>query len=145
VLTLDANVIIAITDETDACHDLARDVIDSYEWEGFTTTTLTLAEVLVRPVRRDRFEDRHRQIEELGVGLIGIDGAVVRQIAELCAAHRLRAPDAAVLAVAMSATDALITFDKRLARTTRRLGFPVIDAPAEDLPDLLAPADRPAW
>ncbi|WIB16655.1 PIN domain-containing protein [Curtobacterium sp. MCPF17_050] len=129
MLTLDANVIIAVTDAEDAAHARALDVVESYEWEGFATTTLTLAEVLVRPVRDDRFDVRRDQVEALGVELLGVDGAVVRRIAELCSTHRLSMPDAAVLAVAMASTDALVTFDRRLVRTTRELGFPVIDGP----------------
>jgi predicted nucleic acid-binding protein len=131
VLTLDANVIIAITNADDACHDLAREVVDSYEWEEFITTTLTLAEVLVRPARVEQFDERRDVVEGLGVGLIGVDGPAVRPMAELCAEHRLSTPDAAVLAVAMSVSDALVTFDKRLARAARKLGFPVIDRPDE--------------
>jgi predicted nucleic acid-binding protein len=147
VLTLDANVIIAITNEDDACHLLAREVVDSYEWEEFVTTTLTLAEVLVRPVRVEQFDERRDVVEDLGVGLVGVDGPAVRPIAELCAAHRLSTPDAAVLAVAMSVSDALVTFDKRLARAARNLGFPVIDRPDDEsaAPEGVGADDAPSF
>jgi predicted nucleic acid-binding protein len=141
VLTVDANVLIALMDPKDATHVLAVEMLDSYEWDELATSTVTLAEVLVRPMQDGVYEERLDAVSALGVHLIGVDGERVRTTAQLSARHRLRPPDAVVLAVAMSTSSAIMTLDVRLAKVARRLGFPVIDRPDDDpaVPDGVDP------
>lgn len=155
MLTIDANILIAWLSRKDASHALAVDILDSHEWDEFATSTMTLAEVLVRAARHGEYQDRLTAVTELGVHLIGVDGEAVRTMTHLTAEHGLRGPDAAVLAVAMRASSAIATLDKKLAAVARRLDFPVVDAPADDLDsehvgsggaDTGSAADRePAW
>lgn len=129
MLTVDANILIALTDPKDASHALAVEILDAYEWDELATSTVTLAEVLVRPMNQGAYEGQLDAVSALGVHLIGVDGERVRTMTELSARHRLRPPDAVVLAVAMATSSAIMTLDARLAKVARRLGFPVIDRP----------------
>ena len=141
MLTLDANILIGWLDRHDACHELAVDIIDSHEWDEFATATVTLAEVLVRPALHGGYEDHLDAITALDVSLYAIDGDMVRTGSTLAARERLRGPDAAVLAVAMRTSTAIATLDRRLAAAARRVGFEVVDEPAEDV----VPESGPAW
>jgi predicted nucleic acid-binding protein len=141
VLTLDANVLIGWLDRQDACHQRAVDIIDSHEWDEFATATVTLAEVLVRPALNGAYDEHLDAITALDVHLFGIDGDLVRSVTDLAAHERLRGPDAAVLTVAMRTSSAIATLDRRLAAAARRIGFPVVDVPAEDAP----PEPGRAW
>ncbi len=74
----------------------------------------------------------------IGVLVVPVEDDDAEGIAALTAHHRLSAPDAVVLHTAIMTSDALVTFDTKLARVARAVGFPVIDrAPADlewDLP-----------
>ena len=141
MLTLDANILIGWLDRHDASHELAVDIIESHEWDEFATATVTLAEVLVRPALDGVYDEHLDAITALDVSIFGVDGDMVRSISTLAAHERLRGPDAAVLAVAMRTSTAIATLDQRLAAAARRVGFGVVDEPAEDA----LPEPGPAW
>lgn len=130
---LDANALIARCDEEDASHRRAVELIDHHEWDEFLTSAVTLAEVLVRPAR-DRWADACRDyIDDMHVLIVPIEDEDAPGIAALSATHRLKSADAAVLHSAIMTSDALVTFDRRLARVAEAIGFPVIeDVPAEE-------------
>lgn len=138
MILLDANVLIARCNQTDASHERAVEVLDHHEWDEFLTTAVTLAEVLVRPVRDSWVDECMIHVETMGVLVVPVEDDDAEGIAGLTAHHRLSAPDAVVLHTAIMTNDALVTFDAKLARVARAVGFPVIDrAPADlewDLP-----------
>jgi predicted nucleic acid-binding protein len=133
VITLDANVLIARADESDATHERAVEVLDHHEWDEYATSAVTLAEVLVRPVRDGVLEKMQEDLRALHIIVVAVHDADAPGIAELTALHRLSSPDAAVLHTAMTTSDAIVTFDVRLARVARAIGFPVIEHAPEDL------------
>ncbi|MCJ1715392.1 PIN domain-containing protein [Curtobacterium sp. VKM Ac-2922] len=133
MITLDANVLIARWDQFDSTHERAVEVLDHHEWDEFITPAVTLAEVLVRPVRRAWADQYLRRIDALGVLVVPVEDDDAAGIASLCAHHRLAIPDAVALHTAMMTSDALVTFDAKLARVARAIGFPVIDRAPDDL------------
>ena len=88
------------------------------------TSVVTLAEVLVRPLREGRV-DLVRQYREIlltstGFDTVPVSSEIADHAAQLRAAHGLRTPDAIQLATAMSAgATAFLTNDTRLAKTAR--------------------------
>jgi predicted nucleic acid-binding protein len=91
------------------------------------TSTLTLSEVLVKPVQRGD-EELARKYEDTIAGsalLLPFDAKAARVYAELRCDRSLRAPDAIQLACAAAAgVDLFITSDARLhARQVERIQF----------------------
>lgn len=134
MITLDANVMIARVNHHDASHARAVDVLDHHEWEEYLTSAVTLAEALVHPVHLDALTKARRDLESLNIVVVPVEDEDADGIAALCARHRLTMPDAVVLHTAIMTSDALVTFDARLARAARAAGFPVIER-APDEPD----------
>ncbi|OIH92822.1 PIN domain-containing protein [Curtobacterium sp. MCBA15_001] len=132
MITLDANVMIARFDHHDASHERAVDVLDHHEWEEYLTSAVTLAEALVHPARISAVTKALRDLESLNILVVPVEDDDPVGIAALCARHQLQTPDAVVLHTAITTSDALVTFDTRLARAARAAGFPVIErAPGE--------------
>ncbi len=85
------------------------------------TSTLTLGEVLVKPVERGDDELRQRYESALtdSVHLVPFDREAARRYAEIRQDRAVRAPDALQLACAAAAhVDLFITNDDRLSRNT---------------------------
>ena len=133
MITLDANVLIARADENDATHERAVEVLDHHEWDEYATSAVTLAEVLVRPVRDGVLEKMQQDLRALHIIVVAVQDDDAPGIAELTAVHRLSSPDAVVLYTAMTTSDAIVTFDARLGRVARMIGFPVIERAPQDL------------
>ena len=113
---------------------LTRELLSTIE-QGVlrgTTSTITLMEVIVKPLALGRPEVA-RKYEALLVNfpnlvMVDLDRDVVRQAARLRAAHRLRPPDALqVSACLQCGADALVTNDKTLKRLGDRLKVIVLD------------------
>jgi predicted nucleic acid-binding protein len=87
-------------------------------------STITLAEVLVGPARRDRLDAAGAALGELDVAEIPFaDDAPVR-LATLRAETGLKLPDCCVLLAAQDAgAEAVVTFDEPLTRQPARLGL----------------------
>lgn len=139
MITVDANVLIATCNSSDASHARAMELIDEHEWDEFLTCAVTLAEVLVRPTKDDWLNACRDRVEKLGVQVVPFKDVDAPGVAALTAQHKLKSPDAAVLHTAITTSDALFTFDERLARVARSIGFTVIDRVSPILPDWAPP------
>ena len=97
--------------------DLRRRMLDRHD--ELVTSALTLAEILVKPVRLGR-EDLCRQYEQAitrGAVVVSFDPSTARQYAEIRKDTGIKAPDAFQLACAATArVDLFITNDDRLSR-----------------------------
>ncbi len=83
------------------------------------TSTLTLGELLVKPVemRDDELRDRYVQAMDAGVTVLSFDARAALRFAAIRADRSIRAPDAIQLACAAAGgTDLFITNDDRLSR-----------------------------
>lgn len=134
MIVLDANVLIAFADPLDASHERAVEVLDHHEWDEFLVNAVTLAEVLIRPTQQAWADVLDTHLRQIGILVVPVEDDDPLGIASLSARHRIRTPDAVVLHTAITTSDALVTFDARLARAARAAGFPVIEL-APGVPD----------
>lgn len=125
MIVLDASVLIAHFEATDAHHDRATRLLLDVADEQLAASPLTLAEVLVGPARVGRMAQAQAALRDLGVTSIPLDEAAPSELASLRAGTRLRLPDCCVLLAAVSVRAAVGTFDQRLAATAAALGHAV--------------------
>jgi predicted nucleic acid-binding protein len=127
VIVLDACVLIAHFDETDAFHQNAGALLRSVADESLGASVLTVAEVLVGPARVGRLDQATAALAQLAVSTIGLDEEAPVRLAALRAGTSLKLPDCCVLLAAEQPGGATVaTFDDRLAAAARKLGFRVI-------------------
>lgn len=139
MIALDANVLIARCNEADASHLRAVDVIDHHEWDEFLTSAVTLSEVLVRPTKDDWATVCQEYLRSIAVFVVPVEEDDAIGIADLAAEQNLKSADAVILHMAITTSEALVTFDKRLANVARAVGFPVITDAPEGSPDWAPP------
>jgi uncharacterized protein len=118
----DTNLFIYLLEETGARSLRVRSILErmSQRKDELLTSTLTLAEVLVKPLAAgdyawaDRYE---KALTAPGVSMLPFDRASARIYAQLRTDKTLKAPDAIQLACAAAAAcDLFITNDDRLSR-----------------------------
>lgn len=115
---LDAGVVIAFLDGTDARHEGARSALSLAlaEAERLSIAASALAECLVGPARRNTnaVEVVRAFIDRLPASVVPLDDEIATRAALLRARHRsLKLPDALVIATAEhSGADRLITTDR---------------------------------
>lgn len=127
MIVLDANVLIAHFDDSDALHDRATALLTDVADDTLGASVITLAEVLTRPTRVGALDRALARIRDLDVTSIGLDADAPTQLAALRVAYGLRLPDCCVLLATDIAAGALATFDERLAAAGRRRGLVVHD------------------
>jgi len=127
VIVLDACVLIAHFDQSDAFHDDAGKLLSSAAEESLAASPVTLAEVLVGPARVGRLDRASAALAQLGITTIGLDQSAPARLATLRAATSLKLPDCCVLLAADQVGNATIaTFDDRLAAAARDRGIAVL-------------------
>lgn len=127
MIVLDARVLIAHFDETDAFHQHAGTLLRSVAAQPLGASTPTLAEVLVGPARVGRLDQATAALAQLAVSTIGLGEDAPVRLASLRAGTGLKLPDCCVLLAAEQPGGATVaTFDNRLGAAARKLGFPVI-------------------
>jgi predicted nucleic acid-binding protein len=108
VTVLDAGILIALLDASDAHHTPARDAVAAAIEAGrrLVLPASAYAEVLVEPIRRrgDAVDVVDRMIDALPIEIQALDRSIARHAAALRATHgaRLRLPDALIVATAMA-------------------------------------------
>jgi predicted nucleic acid-binding protein len=125
VIVLDANVLIAHLDATDAHHDRATSLLVDLADEPLAASPITIAEVLVGPVRAGRLDRATAALRQLEVATVDLGVDAPTRLAVLRAGTRLRLPDCCVLQAAEQAQAAIATFDDRLAAAARERGVDV--------------------
>jgi len=126
VIVLDASVLIAHFESTDAHHARATQLLTDAADEPLGASPLTLAEVLVGPARTGKLDAARTAIRELEIASIALADDAPAGLAELRASTRLRLPDCCVLLAAGTAGGAEVaTFDDRLAAAAVDLGLRV--------------------
>jgi predicted nucleic acid-binding protein len=120
-VVLDASVVIALLDSSDASHVDARALLEGRAEDTWLMSTGTLAEVLVHPLRRGTGDEFERKLARLRVAFVDVDPAIARRAARLRAEHMsLRVPDSLVLATAQQRAADTLTFDRALRRLDQR-------------------------
>jgi len=125
---LDASVLIAHFSEGDAHHARAADLLEKLVADDLAASVITLGEALVTPTRRGRLQTARSGLAALAVAGIPVNEDAPSRLAALRADTGMRLPDCCVLLAAQDArAGAIATFDDRLARAARDLGY---DTPA---------------
>lgn len=127
MIVLDASVIIAHLDATDALHERATALLLGADSEGLGASPLSLAEVLVGPARAGRLDRAVAALDQLEVTSVNLDRDAPTRLALLRAGSSLKLPDCCVLLAAQQVHGAIATFDEALAATARRGGLDVRD------------------
>jgi predicted nucleic acid-binding protein len=123
LVTLDASILIALSDTEDRHHDDAASFIRSSTFRRrLLVHPVNLAEAAVRPSKAGK-ADRVRELWEfLGVNVTKVDDDQPWRLASLRAATGLGLPDCCVVDTARQANAAIATFDARLAQRASDLG-----------------------
>ena len=127
MIVLDASVIIAHLDATDALHDRATALLLGVDSEDLGASPLSLAEVLVGPARAGRLDRAVAALDQLEVTSVNLDRDAPTRLAVLRAGSSLELPDCCVLLAAQQVHGAIATFDEALAAAARRDGLDVRD------------------
>ncbi|MPZ28437.1 MAG: PIN domain-containing protein [Micromonosporaceae bacterium] len=124
MIIVDASVLIAHLDRNDALHARAQRVLEETAEFPLAASGITLAEVLVGPARAGRLGAAEAALRDLEVGEVPVPAGAAGRLAELRADTGLKLPDCCVLLAAQEvAAEAVLTFDDRLAKRARDLGY----------------------
>ncbi|WP_166983010.1 type II toxin-antitoxin system VapC family toxin [Paramicrobacterium fandaimingii] len=130
MIVLDASVVFAILSREDDHHDRAEFFFRSTFSDGYLAHSLTLAEILVGPIRARRETVALRALDGLGISEWAPGAGGAARLATLRAEASLKLPDCCVLDAAIETGSSLATFDQRLASAAAALGVRVaIHAP----------------
>lgn len=123
MIVLDASVLIAYLDGEDIHHNRAETLLAREIDDQFAASSLTLAEVLVVPVREDRLTAVREALQDLELRELPFPADCAVKLADLRANTNLKMPDCCVLLAAQDAGARLASFEDRLvdAATTRKL------------------------
>lgn len=125
MIVLDANVLIAHLDSSDAHSTAATALLLELAAEPLAASAITLAEVLVGPARSGQTDRAVAALEQLGVSTVALTTDAPQRLAGLRASTQLRLPACCVLLAADSTRAALATFDRRLADVAAARGLTV--------------------
>ncbi|GAB2528564.1 type II toxin-antitoxin system VapC family toxin [Paramicrobacterium agarici] len=125
MIVLDASVVIAVLTHDDQHHDQADSFFRATVSNGYLMHSLTLAEILVGPVRARRETLALRAIDGLGISEWSPGERSASRLATLRAETSLKLPDCCVLDAALETSSSLATFDEKIATAARALGVDV--------------------
>lgn len=129
MIVLDASVLIAHLDGTDALHARATTALEAAVRSPIGASTITLAEVMVGPARSGRAAATEAALRELAVEEIPLPVGAAPRLAALRAETALKLPDCCVALAARDASaEGVLTFDDGLARALIRLGLAPVPA-----------------
>lgn len=123
MIVLDASVLIAHFDGSDAHHAEAKLLLESTDGEPLGASAITLAETLVSPARAGRLDDAQNALERLGVDELTLGENAPGRLAQLRAETSLKLPDCCVLLAAQEHTGAVASFDSGLLAAARDLAL----------------------
>lgn len=126
MIALDASVLIAYLDADDEHHDRAVALLAGSADQQFVMSAITLAEVLVGPVRARREHLVQDVLTGLEIRQMGLPSDAGTALAHLRVALGLPMPDCCVLLMAVHESASVATFDRRLATAAREAGAPVL-------------------
>ncbi len=124
MITVDACVLIAHLDPHDANNARAFHLLDSVGVEDLGVSPMTMAEILVKPVRERQVAQKRADLRAIGVIEVPFGPNVALRLARLRAETGLKMPDCCVLLAAEDGdATGILTLDDRLRAQAVRLGF----------------------
>lgn len=118
MIVVDASVLIAYLDGADAHHAAAETLLAEAIDDDLVVNPLTLAEVLVVPLRDGQLEPVRAALRDLEVNELSFPPDAAARLAQLRVNTGLKMPDCCVLLAVEDAGATLASFDERLAQTT---------------------------
>ena len=121
-VALDADVLIAFLDASDAQHETAVELLRPRLATGqpILIAASVYAEILVHPLQRGSDHAVDAFIDAISATIVPIDRVIARRAAHLRGAHRaLRLPDAISLATALVVGAEYVTLDRRLGKIAK--------------------------
>ena len=115
-ITLDATVLIALEKPDDTHHEWAKEFFLGTADDRLCIASLTLAEVLVHPVRQKVARKFLNAINRLNLEVMPLADVDMLGLAQIRVASGLRMPDAVVLHTALQHKTQIVTADQQLAR-----------------------------
>ncbi len=122
MIVLDASVLIAHFDTSDAQHDRAIKALLSTGSAKLGASIVTIAECLVGPARAGRLDQTRAALRDLEVAELGLPSDSSTALAQLRAQTNLRLPDCCILLCAQRERASLLTFGDRLAKRATDVG-----------------------
>lgn len=122
MIVLDANVLIAHLDRTDAHHAEATGQLLDVADRPFGASSITLAEVLVGPTHAGSLPAARAALRTLDVVELDLSPNAAERLAALRAETSLKLPDCCVLLAAETVDGEVLTFHERLARAAQARG-----------------------
>ena len=126
MIVLDASVLIAYFDGEDEHHAAAETLLADAIDDDIGANSLTLAEVLVVPVRDGRRDAVEAALRDLEVQELPFPADTAVRLAGLRVSTGLRMPDCCVLLAAEDAAASVASFDQRLAQAAEDRDMPVV-------------------
>jgi predicted nucleic acid-binding protein len=126
MIVLDASVLIAYLDSQDRHHPVAARILAKAIEDELAVNTLTLAEVLVAPIRDGRRRAVQVALDDLEVRELPFPPGASVRLAQIRAVTGLKMPDCCVL-LAAEDTDAYVaSFDDRLTKAAAHRDLKVL-------------------
>ncbi|HEY5787064.1 MAG TPA: PIN domain-containing protein [Microlunatus sp.] len=122
MITLDASVLIAHLDGTDAHHERATRLLIDAVNEPLLISPITLAECYVGAERHGVLDQARSAVAQLEVTVVPLGDGASERLASLRVQTGLRMPDCCVLLAAETSMSILATFDQRLERAATSIG-----------------------
>jgi predicted nucleic acid-binding protein len=126
VIVLDASVLIAFLDGEDNHRATAEQLLTQAVDEDLAVNSLTLAEVLVAPIRYGRLDPVLAALRALEVQELPFPADAALRLAQLRASTGLKMPDCCVLLAAEEAVASVASFDERVAQAAETRNLPVL-------------------
>lgn len=126
MIVLDASVLIAYLDADDEHHAAAEGLLSEAIDDEIGANSLTLAEVLVIPVRDGRAELVQEALRDLELDELPVPAHPAARLAALRVSTGLKLPDCCLLLAAEDAGAAIASFDQRLIEVARDRHSPVL-------------------
>ncbi|MET3804986.1 putative nucleic acid-binding protein [Nakamurella sp. UYEF19] len=126
MIVLDASVLIACLDGQDNHHARAEALLSREIDDDFAFSSLTLADVLVAPVREKRLVAVLAALRSFEVQELPFPADTAVKLADLRAGTSLKLPDCCVLLAAETAQARLASFDDRLSAAHAARGLVIL-------------------
>ena len=126
MIVLDASVLIAFLDRDDNHHAAAERLLTRSIDDDLAVNPLTMAEVLVAPVRDNRPELVLAALDALEIQELTFPADTAVRLAQLRATTGLNMPNCCVLLAAEDSAASVASFDERLAQTAQMRNLPVL-------------------
>ena len=126
MIVLDASVLIAYFDGEDDHHAAAETLLAQAIDDDLAANSLTLAEVLVVPVRDGRLGQTLAALLDLEIQELPFPADTAVRLAQLRATAGLKMPDCCVLLAAEDAAARVASFDERLVQAAEKRNLQVL-------------------